>query len=137
MKVLYKIFLVIFAMLTLISCSEQLVQSKASELATGRWASVDGKAIVLVDVPKGIFKLLQVSNNVPSLIIDAENLQVESEDKEPHQVLLSYDFNGQHPKMILRIKWQEDNRFNLALVNTLTGVETLLRFVSDSPSLNM
>jgi len=121
------------ALLMFSACSNDPV----SELATGRWASLDRQSIVLVDLPKGIFNIYQVSRIGPVPVLIAENLKVEKEQQEPHQAVIAYDFGGNPQKTILRINWKEGNKFTLSIVNTMTGAEQELNFVSGKATMEM
>ncbi len=123
----------ILIVLVLAACSKDPV----SELATGRWSSVDRQSIVLIDLPKGIFNIYQVSGMGPLPVVIAENLKVEKEQENPHQAIISYDFGGNKQKTIIRVNWKADNKFNLSIVNFLTGAEQQLNFVSEKATMEM
>jgi len=123
----------ILIVLMLAACSKDPV----SELATGRWSSQDRQSIVLIDLPKGIFNIYQVSRIGPIPVVIANNLKVEKEQKNPHQAIISYDFGGNEQKTIIRVNWQVNNTFTLSIVNFLTGAEQELNFVSEKATMEM
>ncbi|RMH35787.1 MAG: hypothetical protein D6694_14480 [Gammaproteobacteria bacterium] len=111
-------------------------KSSVAELATGRWAAVDGSTVVLVNLPKGVFEIYAVSQGAPFRLLKAKNLKVLSEQQDPQQAVVTYIANGGQPKkVIFRLLWKDDNHFNLALVDPLTGKVEPLVFVSEKATL--
>lgn len=123
----------ILIVLMLAACSKQ----PASELVTGRWASLDRQSIILVDIPNGLFNIYQVTQIGPIAALVAENLKVVEEQQNPHQVIISYDFAKKKQKTIIRINWRDDDTYTISLINTLTGAEQELSFVSRKPTLEI
>jgi len=119
-------------MAAMAACSKGSV----AELATGRWAAVDGSTVVLVNLPKGLFEIYAVSRGEPFRLLKAKDLKVLSEQQEPQQAMVSYIANDNtRKKVIFRLLWKDDDRFNLALVDPLTGKVEPLVFVSEQPTL--
>jgi len=123
----------VLALLMLGACSKD----PASELATGRWSSQDRQSIVLVDLPKGVFNIYQMSRIGPVPVVIAKNLTIEKDQQEPHQTVIAYDFGGEAQKTILRINWQSNDQFTLSIVNAMTGAEQELNFVSEKATMDM
>jgi len=117
---------------SLTACS--LAQPPASELATGRWTTLEGREIVLIDLPHGLFQVYAIVRLTPVLTHSASTLSIEKDS--PNEVTIAYQIDGEQKKLIVRIFWdQSHERFNIGLVNIMTGRIKQLRFVSDSPTL--
>lgn len=115
------------------ACTQQPSAAKESvqEMVTGRWASLDHQTIVLVDLKNQKFQMLQLTEFGLYPVLIAEGLKIVSESRNPEQIKISFDFNKKRTTLKLLIEHSEDDTYYLILVNTLTGKETPLDYVSD------
>lgn len=123
-----------FVFTALVGCSSQ----SASSLATGSWAFTDGSGVMLVDLPHGKLEMWQTSGDSATPLVQAKNLKIEKEERDPPQVTVSYDVGDKHNRVTLRIVWRQDGKtYNLAIVDQASGKVTVLNFVSDTPQLTL
>ncbi len=124
-------------LLSLVACTQptEPVEEDVVDMVAGHWATYDSQTVVLIDLKKAKFQMLQVTEFGLYPVLVAKNLKIESEQKQPQQVVISFDFQGKPTTLKLAIEHNDDGTYYVILVNTLTGKETPLNYVSSNTSL--